>query len=361
MIPGFTKRLLRWHKGDNTRSMPWKGEKDPYKIWLSEIILQQTRVEQGRSYYEKFIELFPTIHHLAHAPAKKVFKLWEGLGYYNRCRNLIETAKRISKQFKGQFPSSYEQILQLKGIGSYTAAAIASFAFDLPYAVVDGNVQRVLARYFGISTPIYTNSGKKFYAQLAGSLLDKKHPGMYNQAIMDFGAMICKPQQPLCNQCIQSKDCVAWQNNWVGILPAKEKSIQRKNRWFYYFIIENEKEEVYIRQRKEKDIWRNLYEFVLWETGGALVQPEKPAAEFLRKVLGKKKFIVTKVSKMYKQQLTHQTIQGIFLTIRLSGEVSGLKEYELIKKKKLKNYPFPKFINVHLQIPSPAQLPLSGT
>jgi A/G-specific adenine glycosylase len=361
MIPGFSKRLLRWDKAGNTRSMPWKGEKDPYKIWLSEIILQQTRVEQGRKYYEKFIEVFPTIHQLANAPVKKVFKLWEGLGYYNRCRNLIETAKRISKQFNGQFPSSYEQIIQLKGIGSYTAAAIASFAFDLPYAVVDGNVQRVLARYFGITTPIDTNTGKKFYAELAGSLLDRKHPGLYNQAIMDFGAIICKPQRPLCNQCIQAKDCVAGQNNWISILPVKEKSIQRKNRWFYYFIIENEKEEVYIRQRKEKDIWRNLYEFVLWETGFPIVQPEKPAAEFLRKVLGKNKFIVTGISKMYKQQLTHQTIQGIFLKIRIYGVVPELKEYELVKKKKLKNYPFPKFINVHLQIPSPLKPPVSGT
>jgi A/G-specific adenine glycosylase len=361
MIPWFTKRLLGWNKVANTRSMPWKGEKDPYKIWLSEIILQQTRVEQGMSYYLKFIAAFPTIHDLANAPVKKIFKLWDGLGYYNRCRNLIETAKKISRQFNGKFPSSYEEIIKLKGIGSYTAAAIASFAFDLPFAVVDGNVQRVLARYFGISTPVDTHAGKKFYQELAGSLLDRKHPGIYNQAIMDFGAIICKPQQPLCNQCIQSRHCEAWENNWVGLLPVKEKSIQRKNRWFYYFIIENEKEEVFIRRRKEKDIWRNLYEFVLWETDHPIIPLEIPAAEFLRKALGKKKFIVTKMSSVYKQQLTHQTIQGIFLTIRLHGLFSGLKEYELVKKKKLKDYPFPKFINDHLKIHSASQKPLSDT
>src|SRR6201989_1587127 len=171
---GFTALLLKWHKGKNTRKMPWKGEKDPYKIWLSEIILQQTRVDQGWSYYERFVEAFPTIHELAHAPEQKVFKLWEGLGYYSRCRNLIATAKKIDAEYNGQFPATYEEILALKGIGPYTAAAIASFAFNLPHAVVDGNVTRVLSRYFGDSTPIDTTAGKKLYSELADALLDKQ-------------------------------------------------------------------------------------------------------------------------------------------------------------------------------------------
>src|SRR5580698_9523423 len=199
----FAKKLLKWHKKENTRSMPWKGEKDPYKIWLSEVILQQTRVEQGWAYYERFLEAFPTIGDLASAPEKKVFKLWEGLGYYTRCRNLMITARRISSQYNGRFPSSYEGIVSLKGVGPYTAAAIASFAFNLPYAVVDGNVERVLARYFGEETPVDTSQGKKFYTGLAASLLDEKQAGRYNQAIMDFGAVICKPQNPLCTQCVQ--------------------------------------------------------------------------------------------------------------------------------------------------------------
>src|SRR5450432_3260301 len=198
MNPDFTKKLLKWNLGSNTRTMPWKGEKDPYKIWLSEIILQQTRVEQGLGYYQKFIKAFPTVQQLAKAPQEKVFKLWEGLGYYTRCKNLIASALFISKDRKGKFPTDYESILGLKGVGPYTAAAIASFAYNLPHAVIDGNVFRVLSRYFGISTPIDSPDGKKLYALLANELLDKQEPGLYNQAIMDLGAVICKPQQPLC-------------------------------------------------------------------------------------------------------------------------------------------------------------------
>src|ERR1700749_1524911 len=194
----FTTLLLKWHNGKNSRVMPWKGEKNPYKIWLSEVILQQTRVEQGWSYYEKFVETFPTIHDLATAPEQKVFKLWEGLGYYSRCKNLIATAKRIDTEYKGVFPSTYEELLQLKGIGPYTAAAISSFAFGLPHAVVDGNVNRVLARDFGIETPFDTTEGKKIFSILAQELLDKKNSSAYNQAIMDLGATVCTPRNPLC-------------------------------------------------------------------------------------------------------------------------------------------------------------------
>lgn len=178
----FSKLLLQWNKQKNKRQMPWKGEKDPYKIWLSEIILQQTRVEQGLGYYHRFVEVFPEIHKLAKATDSKVFKLWEGLGYYTRCRNLIATARYISKDLKGKFPGTYEEIKELKGIGPYTAAAISSFAFNLPHAVVDGNVFRVLSRVFGIVKPIDSTEGKKYFTQLANEILDKKSPGIYNQA-----------------------------------------------------------------------------------------------------------------------------------------------------------------------------------
>ena len=218
---GFTTLLLKWHKRKNSRTMPWKGEKDPYRIWLSEVILQQTRVDQGWSYYEKFITAFPTIHDLAVAPEQQVFKLWEGLGYYSRCRNLIATAKKIDTEYKGEFPSTYEEILALKGIGPYTAAAISSFAFRLPHAVVDGNVTRVLARYFGEKTPIDTTAGKRLFTELAGNLLDKEHPDVYNQAIMDFGATVCLPRNPLCTDCIQRDDCQARINELTTQLPVK--------------------------------------------------------------------------------------------------------------------------------------------
>jgi A/G-specific adenine glycosylase len=197
----FTKQLLHWNSTQNNRQMPWKGEKDPFKIWLSEIILQQTRVDQGRAYYDRFVSTFPNIKKLASASEKKVFKLWEGLGYYSRCKNLIATARFITKEKQGKFPETYEEILSLKGIGPYTAAAIASFAFNLPHAVVDGNVFRVLSRFFGIDIPVDNSNGKKIFSKLAESLLNSRQPGIYNQAIMDFGAVICKPQNPLCLSC----------------------------------------------------------------------------------------------------------------------------------------------------------------
>ena len=347
MKPDFTRKLLLWNKKKNTRSMPWKGEKDPYKIWLSEIILQQTRVEQGLAYYEKFIHEFPTVHDLAKAPEKKVFKLWEGLGYYTRCKNLIASARIIAGEYKGKFPSTYEEIKKLKGIGPYTAAAISSFAFNEAQAVVDGNVQRVIARYFGISTPIDTTAGKKLYQELAQALLDQQQPGIYNQAIMDFGAVICKPQNPLCETCVQQADCEAFKHDLVKQLPVKEKSLVKKDRWLYYFIIEFNKK-VYIRQRTGKDIWENLHEFVLFESAGPV---ETPFADldFLKQLAGKIKFSVQHISKVYRQQLTHQNIHGQFITVVVNQPLAPGKDFFLIERKQLRQYAFPRFINTFLE------------
>jgi A/G-specific adenine glycosylase len=349
MKPDFTKKLILWNKRLNKRLMPWKNEKDPYRIWLSEIILQQTRVEQGWAYYEKFIRTFPTIRDLAKAPEQKVFKLWQGLGYYSRCRNLIETAKKITKDFKGKFPSNYETINALKGVGPYTAAAIASFAFNLPYPVVDGNVHRVLSRYFGISTPFKTALEKKFYNQLAFMLLDQKQPGIYNQAIMDFGATVCKPRQPLCKTCVQSSDCLAFQKGWVEQLPVAKEKLQRKTRWFYYLIVEKNDNELYIRRRTGKDIWEDLYEFVLFESKRAF---EENVMTIPTRLLGQSKFTIVSVSAIYKQQLTHQTIFGQFIRIRMSKITPALKNYELVSKKLLKTYPFPRMISSFLEDPN---------
>lgn len=346
MKPDFTRNLLQWNKTDNSRSMPWKGEKDPYRIWLSEIILQQTRVEQGLAYYEKFIKAFPTVHDLAKAPEKEVFKLWEGLGYYTRCKNLIATAKKISEEYKGKFPATYESIKELKGVGPYTAAAIASFAFNEPQAVVDGNVQRVVARYFGISTPIDTTEGKKLYQQLATSLLDTDQPGIYNQAIMDFGAVICKPQNPLCTSCPQQQDCEAFKHDLVKQLPVKEKSLQKKERWFFYFIIEWE-QQLYIRLRTGKDIWENLHDFVLLETPGPIDQPFQQLP-FLQKLLGKKGFTIHHISKTYRQQLTHQTIHGQFITVKALKAPALPEAYFSVSRKQLQQYAFPRLINTFL-------------
>jgi A/G-specific adenine glycosylase len=218
----FSETLLKWNREKNNRLMPWKGEKDPYKIWLSEIILQQTRVEQGLKYYEKFVTLFPSVHQLAKTPEQQVYKCWEGLGYYTRCKNLIETARYVSKELKGNFPSNYGEIKKLKGIGPYTAAAIASFAFNEKCAVIDGNVFRVLARVFGVGQPIDSSEGKKIFSHLAHKLLDEKKPAIYNQAIMDFGALICKPV-PLCNHCPFNKNCNAFLSKKISSLPVKTK------------------------------------------------------------------------------------------------------------------------------------------
>ena len=348
----FTKKLLEWNLVDNKRSMPWKGEDNPYRIWLSEIILQQTRVEQGLAYYEKFISTYPTIEDLANAPEKEIFKCWEGLGYYSRCRNLIAAAKKIVQEYNGIFPSSFPEILALPGIGIYTASAIASFAFGLSYAVVDGNVERILARYFGISAPVGSSAGKKLYSAIARELLYEKDPGTYNQAIMDFGATICKPKQPLCTDCIQSKNCQAYQQGWTNKLPLKSSPPKRKTRWLYYFVVEAGQDKVWIRERTGKDIWQNLYEFVLWESGKIIPQGRIRQTAFFRKHFGKPGFQIKYISPVFQQTLTHQSIISRF--VHLEGSLPALSGYESVSVTNLDDYPFPKLIADYIKfLPTP--------
>ncbi len=340
----FVAKLIKWNKNENFREMPWKGEKDPYKIWLSEIILQQTRVDQGLAYYNKFVKRFPTVRDLARAPEIKVFKLWEGLGYYTRCKNLIATARHIHGNLKGQFPTQYEEILALKGIGPYTAAAIGSFAFNLPYAVIDGNVFRVLSRYFGIEVPIDSTEGKRLFSTLANELLDKKQPGIYNQSIMDFGAIICKPKLPLCENCVLKEHCTAFLKEMVQLLPIKEKSVTKTTRWFYYLVIEVD-DEVFVRKRGIKDIWENLYEFFLIETKDALLLENM---KIVQELIGNIAFELLQISPVYKQLLTHQTIRGQFVRIKINDRIE-LKGYNIVKKKALEKLPFPKYIDNYLK------------
>ena len=338
----FTKKLLKWDREQNFRSMPWKKEASPYRIWLSEIILQQTRVEQGMGYYKKFLSAFPTIKALANAPEKEIFKCWEGLGYYSRCRNLIAAAKKIVADHQGRFPSSYADIRALPGIGPYTAAAISSFAFGQPYAVVDGNVIRVLARYFGINTPPGSSAGKKLFDVLAGELLDKNQPAAYNQAIMDFGATICKPRRPLCSACIQLKSCQAFQNGWTNELPSKQTALVRRKRWFYYFIVEADKNKYWVRKRTGKDIWQNLYEFVLWEPGKFIPQDRIGENAFFQDHFGNQGLQIRQISSPVQQFLTHQSITGCF--VHLSHTLTKFPGYQAVSKKQLQAFPFPKMI-----------------
>ena len=345
MKADFTRNLLKWNATQNSRSMPWKGERDPYKVWLSEIILQQTQVSQGRGYYEKFISAYPNIVALANASDDDIYKLWEGLGYYTRCKNLIATARIVAYTNNGIFPCSYEEILNLKGIGPYTAAAISSFAFNEKRAVVDGNVQRVMSRYFGISTPVDTPEGKKLFADLSQSLLDVDSPAKYNQALMDFGATICKPRNPVCKECVQNKDCEAFKGGFTNELPVKIKLTKKTTRWLYYFMIENN-DCVYIRKRQGKDIWQNLHEFVLFESGDEQSQAVKL---FLDKLLQHQTYTIVHSSEIQTQQLTHQRIMGRFFKIRLNNSSPVLDNYSLVSKSNLHAYAFPRFINSFLE------------
>jgi A/G-specific adenine glycosylase len=347
----FPALLMQWNRQQNTRKMPWKGEKDPYKIWLSEIILQQTRVEQGLKYYEKFVSNFPDLNKLAAAKDEKIYKLWEGLGYYSRCKNLIETAKVISKKLDGKFPNTFENIIALKGIGHYTASAIASFAYDLPHAVVDGNVFRVLSRFFGIKKPIDSTEGKKLFSQLALELLDKKQPAIYNQALMDFGAVICKPQNPLCSSCVFQDHCLAFKNDLVNKLPIKRKKIKITTRWFNYLVIEYHGK-IYISKRTGSDIWKNLYEFPLIETNSDTSVKKLLAKADKEKILKKDHCKILSVSPVYSQQLSHQKIMGRFIKITLKKEFD-IPGFKAIPLKQLSRYAFPRFINAYFENGNP--------
>ncbi|MFZ9386449.1 MAG: A/G-specific adenine glycosylase [Chitinophagaceae bacterium] len=343
----FSRLLLKWDRDQNKRQMPWKGENDPYRIWLSEIILQQTRVEQGWSYYNKFIKAFPNIQSLAAASEKTVLKYWEGLGYYSRCRNLIETARLITSKRKGRFPDSYTEILSLKGVGPYTAAAISSFAYNLPHAVVDGNVVRVLARVFGIREPADSSSGKKLFATLAEELLDKKEPGRYNQAIMDFGATVCKPAIPQCDHCKLKKYCYAFTHNKTQDLPVKSGRVRIRQRWFYYLFLEH-RGRLAIHRRSAKDIWEGLYEFPLVETGAVRSIPDILAEAEKRKWLIPNGYRVSSVTPLLRHQLTHQLIQGRMIHVRTEKKPTE-SGWSWVTRSAISRYPFPRFFHDFLK------------
>ena len=341
----FTKTLLKWNRESNTRQMPWKGEKNPYLIWLSEVILQQTRVEQGLPYFVAFKQKYPEVKHLAMAKEDEVMRLWQGLGYYSRARNLHETAKNIHVNYKGLFPGTFDELKKLKGVGEYTASAIASFAFGERKAVVDGNVIRVLSRIFGIATPFDTTEGKKEFTTLAQSLIDKKEPGAYNQAIMDFGATICLPQNPLCNQCPLQKICIAFNKNIVAELPVRKNRTEVKNRYFTFLVIKSG-QQIIIEKRKANDIWKDLYQFPLIETAKPL---KKNFNAEIAAYMGNAKFTIRSYSKDFVQLLTHRKIHARFIEIEPENFKSlKLKGAEKVKLKDLHKLPFPKTIHLYL-------------
>lgn len=267
----FGKTLTNWYS-INKRDFPWRNTKTPYFIWLSEIILQQTQIKQGLPYYEAFVNKYPTVFDLAEAEESDILKLWQGLGYYSRARNLHATAKYIAQELNGKFPNTYNDLLKLKGIGDYTASAIVSICLNEPAAVVDGNVYRVLSRYFGIDTPINSTKGIKEFKSLATSLIDKKNPGDYNQAIMEFGATQCKPQNPDCGVCPFNTSCVALQKSWINLLPVKLKKTKVTHKYFNFLVFVSSNKKTLFQKRTSKGIWQNLYQFPLIETKTKLTQ-----------------------------------------------------------------------------------------
>lgn len=343
----FSKVLLNWDRRYNDRRMPWKGENDPYKIWLSEIILQQTRVEQGLRYYESFCSSFPSIRELAAAPDDLVFKCWEGLGYYSRCRNLLTTARQIVRERNGVFPSTYDEIVRLKGIGPYTAAAIASFAYGLPHAVVDGNVFRVLSRVFGIRKPVDSTPGKRYFNTLAQALLDVRQPGRYNQALMDFGATVCKPQVPDCPSCPFQSRCIALQKKQVRNLPVKGKKATLKKRYLQYLVMEYQGSYA-IRQRVEKDIWQGLFEFLLLETDvpqthTSLIQRARTLNWLTAGIRVGTPSIIT-----LEQKLSHQHLCLTFIPIHLKRKPSLPGDVQWVRSSVLGQFAFPRAIRSYL-------------
>lgn len=312
----FSKPLILWYL-KNRRDLPWRKSRDPFRIWLSEIILQQTRIAQGTEYYEKFTSEFDTVFELATASEEKVLKLWQGLGYYSRARNLHETAKRLAEELNGKFPDDYKGLLQLKGVGDYTASAIASIAFDLPHATVDGNVYRVLSRFFGVKTPIDTSKGNKEFKSLAQELLDPDRPGNHNQAVMELGALVCTPKNPNCETCPLRENCYAHLAKETQLFPVKNGKTKVRKRYFNYLVLDSSEGLTRIQKRIGRDIWKHLYEFPLFESSESIADPEsienQVVSEFnLGKAYGLKKFN----SKTVIHKLSHQELHMEFWLIR---------------------------------------------
>ncbi len=343
----FSKLLTLWYLR-NKRDLPWRKTHEPYQIWLSEIMLQQTRIEQGLPYYYKFIQAYPSVFDLANAPADEVLKLWQGLGYYSRARNLHETAKYVAFELGGKFPDTYKGLLKLKGVGDYTASAIASICFGEPVAVVDGNVYRVLSRIFGIDTPINSTPGIKEFKALAQELLDREDPATFNQAIMEFGALHCKPQNPFCDTCPFNEKCLALKDQRIKELPVKLKKTKIKKRYFNYLVFDLDNENTILEQRTGKGIWNGLYQFPLIETENLSAENELVQLDSFKELIQEQKYSL----ELYNEEpvvhkLSHQHLYTRFWLINTQAiQEKSVSLQEVI------NYPVPvlieNFLNEYL-------------
>lgn len=353
MTTKIGQELIAWYK-KNKRDLPWRNTNDPYLIWVSEIILQQTRVDQGLSYYLRFVERFPSIEDLADADENEVLKYWQGLGYYSRARNMHASAKQILKLYKGDFPVNYDQIKSLKGVGTYTAAAIASIAFNMPHPVIDGNVNRVISRLYGIEIAVNTNIGQKLVEEKLNTIFVRNDPANFNQAIMELGAMICKPSSPECNKCVLNVNCVAFQQNRVNDFPVKIKLKSPKLLYLFYFILKyqnNSQQFVYVNKRGENAIWKNLYDFP-----GLQFNSKKEMNEVVTEF--KQKYFPNnftqdpeKITGPIKHQLTHKSILAFFIEFNIDKDYVNNINDKLIAVTidELQKYPVSKLIENYIK------------
>jgi A/G-specific adenine glycosylase len=346
-------QLINWYT-KNKRDLPWRRTSDPYKIWLSEIILQQTRVDQGMDYYNRFIEKYKTIHELAAATEDDILKMWQGLGYYSRARNMHHTAKEIVEKYSGKFPSEYETLLKLKGIGPYSAAAIASIAFDKPHAVVDGNVIRVISRIYGISTPVETPDTMRRINEIVLHLIQNRKPSVFNQAIMEFGALYCTPNNPDCKNCLFSKKCEAYKNTIVNQIPNKEKKTKIRKRYLYYFVISfntDDEEYILLQKRIKKDIWHNLYDFPHVESDKQLDPDKDFIKHYINDFCETDRFKTISISRKFIHKLSHQEISALFIKVRIQKHKPVLKDPSLlvIPKICIEEYAIPRLVEKYLE------------
>ncbi|MBK9288070.1 MAG: A/G-specific adenine glycosylase [Flavobacteriales bacterium] len=342
----FSRSLAPWYRAHG-RDLPWRRTRDPYRIWLSEVILQQTRVDQGTAYYERFVEQYPTVADLASAPEGAVMKLWQGLGYYSRARNLMAAARQVVQEHGGTFPSTFPELLKLKGVGDYTAAAIASIVFDRPEAVVDGNVYRVLARVFGIDTPIDSTEGRKAFRELANSLLDPSNAGDHNQSVMELGATVCLPRNPACGDCPLASRCIARKEGRIDRLPVKAGKTKVRDRYFHYLIIRSGGR-IWLHQRTEKDIWRDLYQPPLVETTSAATKAQ--VARRATDLLGYQP-ILEALAGPVRHVLSHQVIHARFWTVLGSELIAVPEGWVLVGPTELKDHAVPRLIERFLEVP----------
>ncbi|MFH1160993.1 MAG: A/G-specific adenine glycosylase [bacterium] len=349
LLMRFTSKLITWYHR-HKRDLPFRGTCDPYLIWVSEVILQQTRMEQGLGYYLRFVERFPDMVSLASADEEEVLKLWQGLGYYSRARNLHETARKLVKENGGQFPKTYKEIRNLKGIGDYSAASIASLSFGEPYPAVDGNVYRFLARFFGIKDPAGSGSGKKRAVQLSSERIDRKNPGAFNQAMIEFGALVCKPANPACQDCIFRSGCYAFTRNIVDRLPVRSKQTKIRRRYFNYLVITDEQKgaiRIHLHKRTGNDIWENLYDFPLIETTRKVSLKTLFNSEAFRSYFPERLPEISHVSEEFRHILSHQIILARFFRVSLKGQPARISRPVTLDE--IRQFPVPRLITLYLQ------------